>query len=87
MRYNIIDASDSVLLVWLLLPRYAIAGYLLTIFGGCMASRLISSALPLSAFSLTLEIVLTVLFYLAFLLLSRSLTKEDVHWIFSAFRG
>ena len=123
MRYNIIDASVSVLLVWFLLPRYAIAGYLVTIyvtemlnaflsanrlikvtkvpikpcscilgpvlaiFGGCMASRLISSALPLSAFSLTLEIVLTVLFYLAFLLLSRSLTKEDVHWIFSAFRG
>lgn len=123
MRYNIIDASVSVLLVWLLLPRYAIAGYLATIyvtemlnaflsanrlirvtkvpikpcscilgpvlaiFGGCMASRLVSSALPLSALSLTVQIVVAVLFYLAFLLLSRSLTGEDVRWIFSAFQG
>lgn len=123
MRYNIIDASVSVLLVWFLLPRYAIAGYLVTIyvtemlnaflsanrlikvtkvpikpcscilgpifaiFGGCMASQLLSSALGISALSLTIKVLITILFYLAFLLLSHSLTKEDVRWIFSAFRG
>lgn len=28
MRYNIIDAATGLLLVWLLLPRYGVAGYL-----------------------------------------------------------
>ena len=31
MRYNIIDAATGLLLVWLLLPRYGVAGYLFSI--------------------------------------------------------
>ena len=34
MRISILDAALSALLVWILVPRYALAGYLITIFAG-----------------------------------------------------
>lgn len=48
MRYNIIDAACSVALVWLLLPKLGITGYIITIFftellnAALSANRLIS---------------------------------------------
>lgn len=43
MRINIIDASLSVLLVWLLVPRFGVYGYLITIF----CTELINAALSI----------------------------------------
>lgn len=34
MRISILDAALSALLVWILVPKYALAGYLVTIFVG-----------------------------------------------------
>ena len=44
MRYNIIDAATGLLLVWLLLPRYGVAGYLFSIFATELLNFALSAA-------------------------------------------
>ena len=44
MRYNIIDAAVGLLLVWLLLPRYGVAGYIFSIFATELLNFALSAA-------------------------------------------
>lgn len=44
MRYNIIDSFAGVVMIWFLLPRYAIKGYLATIFATELLNFFLSSS-------------------------------------------
>lgn len=43
MRYNIIDSLAGVIMIWFLLPRYAIKGYMITIFATELLNFFLSS--------------------------------------------
>ncbi len=125
MRYNIIDASISVLLVYTLLPKIGIMGYVICVFttelindvlslsrlikvtgvripiyrtvaapllsvvGATSMTKLLLRALPPFS-SLVIEtvagILLTVIIYIALLVLIRGLRQEDIRWIAGIFK-
>ena len=120
MTVNILDSLLSVLLVWILLPRMGIMGYVVTIYitelvnatfsitrlitksgmipnlikwvgkpllciiGATCMARVIFILLPLTAFSggmrLTVHIAVSVLIYLALLVLICGFDREDIRW-------
>lgn len=126
MRYNIIDSFAGVVMIWFLLPKYAIKGYIVTIFvtellnfalsagrlvvvtqlrvdlmklvikpvfgivGAICASKVLLrlSGFPsrLNVLSLTAQIVLTLLIYGLFLMLSSCVTREDFRWFRNIFK-
>ena len=44
MRYNIIDAATGLMMVWLLLPRFGVAGYVFSIFATEMLNFALSAS-------------------------------------------
>lgn len=57
MRFNIIDALTGVICTWFLLPRFAISGYLFTVFATELLNFVLSFAklLSITDFSLSLK--------------------------------
>ncbi len=70
MRYNIVDATMSLLLVWFLVPRLAIWGYIVTIY----ASEILNFYLSISKLVAVTEFRL------------RMLHREDFLWLLSIFK-
>ncbi len=128
MRVNIADSLISVIAVWLLVPRYGIFGYVITIFAcemlncGLSICRLLTvtgmrislirrfflplaciagatsvetvliektgilQTLPPSA-ALVLEIVFAALVYIAMLVVTKSISRDDIVWIKNIVKG
>lgn len=126
MRYNIIDSAISVILVYTLLPKIGIVGYVICVFatelvndvlslnrlisvthvkipiyitviapiisiiGASAVTNLLFRSLPFEFYSLAVETVagifVLVIFYLAFLVALRGLTKDDILWIIGIFK-
>ena len=81
MRYNIIDSAVSVILVYVLLPRMGIDGYLITVF----VTELLNGALSLWRLLRVCPIRLRVWQWIVKPILCTVCASKLCYWLFSAF--